>query len=173
MQTILIAESRIHLDKESKKREKRLPVVDEAEATKFEIGDYILLTYPNQPPYKLASLYRGPMVIAEKERDDLFRVVDLISNKSYPVHVDRLRKLRIPVGMTREQLVALAASDQGEYVVERILDHQKTGRGKHDIEFWVKWLGYEDGDNSWEPYENLKDVIALDEYAKEHPELRL
>ena len=33
------------------------------EVTKFAAGDYILLTYPNRPPNKLAGMYRDPMVI--------------------------------------------------------------------------------------------------------------
>ena len=34
-----------------------------SEVTKFAAEDYVLLTYPNRPPNKLAVMYRSPMVI--------------------------------------------------------------------------------------------------------------
>ena len=37
----------------------------------------------------------------------------------------------------------------------------------------MSWTGYEDAYNSWEPYDSLKDVQALDVYSVAHPELQL
>jgi hypothetical protein len=37
-----------------------------------------------------------------------------------------------------------------EYQVERIMGHRKMGRGK-ELQYLVKWLGYPDSDNMWEP----------------------
>jgi hypothetical protein len=37
----------------------------------------------------------------------------------------------------------------------------------------VSWEGYDPEYDSWEPYAAIKEVIALDKYAKEHPELNL
>ena len=51
-----------------------------SEATKFVAGDYILLTYPNCPPNKVAGIYRGPMVITSIDRPDLVKVRNLITN---------------------------------------------------------------------------------------------
>ena len=56
-------------------------VTKNLEVTNFAAGDYILLTYPNRPPYKLAGMYRGPMVITSIDRPDLIKVRDLVSNK--------------------------------------------------------------------------------------------
>ncbi len=52
------------------------------QVTKFAAGDYVLLTYPNRPPNKLAGMYRSPMVITSMDRPDLVKVRDLITNKA-------------------------------------------------------------------------------------------
>lgn len=38
------------------------------------------------------------------------------------------------------------------YIVESILDHRKKGRS---VQYLVKWEGFGEGDNSWEPAKNL------------------
>ena len=49
-----------------------------------------------------------------------------------------------------------------EYEVERIVKHRNTHKG---IQFLVKWKGYDDTENTWEPAENLEHAQELvDEY---------
>jgi hypothetical protein len=173
VQAELIARSQDHLSKEAKIREGRVPSVDPNPQNSFDIGEYVLMSYPSRPPTKLNSMYRGPLVIMEKSRNDLFKVLDLITNKSYPVHISRLRKLKVPIGVTRTQLRDLALMDHGEFIVEKILDHRGDHKKKSTLEFKVRWLGFEPEDDTWEPYANLRNNVALDVYSKEHVELGL
>jgi len=71
-----------------------------SEVAKFLAGDYVLLTYPNRPPNKLAGMYRGPMVITAIDHPDLVKVRDLITNKESMVHANRLRPFKHPKDMS-------------------------------------------------------------------------
>jgi hypothetical protein len=53
-----------------------------------------------------------------------------------------------------------------EYVVEQILSHRDVGRGKRTKrQYLVKWEGYGEEHNSWEPVENLTHCDdAIQEY---------
>ena len=52
-----------------------------------------------------------------------------------------------------------------EYVVEAIRDHQFR---KGTIYYLIKWDGYPEEDNTWEPEENLSCDSLLKEYKKKH-----
>lgn len=54
-----------------------------------------------------------------------------------------------------------------EYIVEKVLSKRRK-RGR--IEYLLKWKGYPDSENSWEPCVSIKDTCQelIDEYEKEH-----
>lgn len=53
--------------------------------------------------------------------------------------------------------------------VEKVLRHRGDVKGsKKQLFFFVKWVGYEDEANTWEPWENLRDNGKLHEYLASH-----
>ncbi len=171
-QATLVRATREFLNKNQRKRasdgrEKR------QEVTKFEVGQYVLLKYPNKPPDKLSALYRGPIEIVAIDRPDIIKVRDLTTDKVSVVHTSRLRLFRHPAEMTPEELEVLAGIDVDEYFVESIIDHEERGRNVKNWKFRVRWSGYEPDEDSWLNWNAVKDLAALDKYSQEHPELKL
>jgi hypothetical protein len=57
--------------------------------------------------------------------------------------------------------------------VEKIVDHRKADKDKGWWELRAKWEGYASDEDTWEPYNNMKDDIPekVQEYKKLHPTL--
>jgi len=51
-----------------------------------------------------------------------------------------------------------------EYVVDSIIGERSIN---DKIEYLVKWAGYDDKDNTWEPYEHVADTEALDRWEQQ------
>ncbi len=55
-----------------------------------------------------------------------------------------------------------------QYKVEAICSHQRQGR-KRQLQYLVKWLGYPESDNMWEPAGHLQTPLLLKEYHHQTP----
>src|SRR3569623_1949854 len=65
IQSVLIQLSKNRLDEAASDRESNTVT------TKFNVNDWVLLTFPNNPPRKLSSKYRGPFRVVKVDRPDL------------------------------------------------------------------------------------------------------
>jgi hypothetical protein len=54
-----------------------------------------------------------------------------------------------------------------EYQVECVMGHRKIGRTKK-LQYLVKWLGYPDSDNTWEPVSQVHAPDLIKQYQHQH-----
>lgn len=141
------------------------------EQSEFLVGDYVLVTYPVQPPDKLSPILRGPMIVIEKVSDGIYKCRDIISNKLKDYHVNRLREVKVNNDITPQELIEFASVDNEEYPVQEIVEHRGTGKANDPLEFRVRWEGYCPDDDSWLPYREVKELEALDRYEVLFPDV--
>ena len=62
----------------------------------------------------------------------------------------------------------IVVDEEDEYEVEAILNAKMIRR---KFKYLVKWKGYPDSENSWEPLENIKNASeAIAKFHQKHPE---
>ena len=59
--------------------------------TTFEVGDLVLVSYPERPPDKLTAVWRGPLVV-QKVENQTYTCQDLVTMQLAPYFVTRLKK---------------------------------------------------------------------------------
>ena len=53
-----------------------------------------------------------------------------------------------------------------------ILKHKGKPTKRSSLKFLVKWVGYDDSHNTWEPWSNVRDNIILHQYLKDNKQLK-
>ena len=93
-------------------------------------------------------------------------LLDLITGKEKVYHVSDMKPFVFDPAIVDP--VDIARRDYMEFFIEKILEHRGNLKRKTDLQFLVKWLGYEDQNNSWEPYSELRDSEQLHQYLLEN-----
>jgi hypothetical protein len=129
----------------------------------FNVGDRVLLDASDINfaigTKKLMDKYIGPYTIIEKISPLVYKLeLPTKLNRIHPVfHINKLRRALETDRFDREQkdrpLPVIKIDGQDAWYVERIVDKRKKGKL---IEYLVKWEGYDEWENTWEPIGNLK-----------------
>jgi hypothetical protein len=138
--------------------------------TKFVPGQHVLCDYTGNPikhgaSNKLRTQLRGPYKVISCIKNDV-KLMDLITSKEFTINIQHVRPFTYDPMITNP--FHIARRDRAEYVVENILDHHGQSSRRSDLEFLVKWKDYDEAENSWEPYKELKDIPALHNYLYNH-----
>jgi transposase InsO family protein len=134
--------------------------------TRFDVGTYVLVTYNPQnmhgkPPTKLHPRLKGPFLVANVQGDK-YSCQNLVTEEIQDYHLTRLREFRYDERFVDPRDIALR--DRDDFYVEKILAHNgDVGRLK-TLSFHVKWRGFDESFNSWEPWKNLRETEALHRY---------
>lgn len=133
--------------------------------TEFPINSYVLLDPPEGRRPKLQTRKKGPFqvvnIIGSK-----YVLQDLLSHKNFETHISNLSPFNFDE--SRTDPVDVAMHDNQEFLIEDILAHRGDRTRRSTMEFLVKWDGFAESYNSWEPYANLRDTEKLTEYLLSH-----
>jgi hypothetical protein len=136
----------------------------------FKEGDLVLLSTKNLKfqwgKKKFHPKYIGPFKIIQMHPGNTSAKLELPANYSriHPVfHVSLFRPYH--AGHTSQPLPPAPDVEDGMpvYTMEKILSHRVTRSGKRKThEYLVKWLGYDDTHNSWEPKRKLDPDVVME-----------
>lgn len=155
----------------AQQRQKRLADQRRADVH-FAEGEQVLLSTKNltlkmQGSNKLLPRFIGPFKIAQQVNAVAYRLELPPVLKIHDVfHVSLLKQYR-PSGRVQPPPLPILIDGVLEFEVEAILKHRKRryGRGKPKVQYLVKWLGYGEEHNSWEPEANVCNCpLRVNEY---------
>jgi transposase InsO family protein len=125
----------------------------------FAPGDMVWLSSKDialtSPSRKLAPRQLGPYKVLQRTGELTYRLALPSSMRQHPVfHIDRLSLWKGNEIRGRDPLPPepVVVDNDLEYEVEAILDSRKY---RNQLQYLVKWRGYDTGHNSWEPSTNL------------------
>jgi hypothetical protein len=129
----------------------------------FDAGQYAWLY--DETPGKTTYAWHGPVQVISTVRSNVCEVQDLVTKRKQQVHVERLRPFdhsRVPV----DDVLKIAARRGALYVTEAIREHRKNQDGSTSI--LVKWLGWPESANTWEPFGSIARTREVLDYATAH-----
>jgi hypothetical protein len=145
-------------------------------AAKFAVGDRVLLATQNlkllgeaRRTRKFTERYIGPYRVKRVVNDNAYELELPARWRIHPViNVSRLKEYHDgtaafpdrPTPLTRPPPVAVNEDGEGDWAVERILDHRRQGR-RRTLQYLVHWKGYPQYEATWEPVENLDGALEL------------
>ena len=131
--------------------------------TEYPINSYVLLIPPEGNRPKLSPRKKGPYRVVNFVGSK-YTLQDLLTSKNFDVHISKLSPFNYDV--TRTDPKTIAMDDAQEFLIESVLSHRGDRNRRTTMEFLVKWQGYSDDANSWEPYSQLRDTDQLLAYLR-------
>jgi hypothetical protein len=102
----------------------------------------------------------GPFLVSKKNGPVTYTLELLADAKIYPrfyINLLELADKDTPLQRTWRY----ETEENNEFEVKKILDHRQYGIQASENEYLVKWLGYDDLENTWEPETNLTNCRQL------------
>jgi hypothetical protein len=132
-----------------------------ASVTEFPNNSFVLVAQRTFPETRLHTLWRGPMKVIDQQKGE-YTLLDLTTNKEKQYHSTQIKKFLFDPMRTNPSDVS--RKDYLEFFIESILQHRGDPKRLSTIEFKIKWLGYDETYNSWEPWANVRELGILHEY---------
>ena len=91
-----------------------------------------------------------------------YSLLDLITGKEQLYHVTQLKAFHF--NPLKTDPVDVARKDYLEFFIESITDLEGSFDKLATLRFRIKWLGYNETHNTWEPWKNLRKTTALHQF---------
>lgn len=162
-----------HLEK-AQKRYKESADQHRKQEEVYHVNDQVLLSTKNirteRPTKKLDYTWIGPYRI-KRQINPVTYELDLPENmKIHNVFHSQLLKRYVEGDIIDRRVVIpppIRNVEEGPgYIIEAILDVRRKGKG---FQYLIKWLGYGNEDNTWEPRSHLNDDEMLQLWHEAHP----
>jgi len=88
-----------------------------------------------------------------------------IENDPVPTGSDRRLQRHEPIAPPPHEI------EPDHFVVEKVINHKGTAARPGAMHLFVKWLGYDDSENSWIKWSDNQDLAAVDTYLANNPEI--
>ena len=131
--------------------------------TEYPVHSYVLFTPPVGRSNKLLLRHRGPYQVMEKT-DSIYVIEDLVSGKRTTTHIHNLRPFNYDPAYTSP--LTVAQHNEQEFTVESIIAHRGSRNRRSSLQFKVRWAGFGETCDSWEPYKSLMHVDKLHDYLR-------
>jgi len=126
--------------------------------TEYPVHSYVFFTPPVGRSNKLLPRHRDPYQVMKKT-DSIYVIEDLVSGKRTMTHIHNLRPFNYDPAYTSPLVVA--QHNEQEFIVESIITHRGSRNRRSTLEFQVRWAGFGETCDSWEPYKALMHVDKL------------
>jgi hypothetical protein len=143
--------------------------------TTFPIGSYVLEGHLDKThfdrPDKLASLYKGPFRIVSNDANQRYTLQSLLDMSLHVVHAKHLQPFEYDPAFVNP--VDIARHANGEFVIDKIIDI-RGNRNKWkrylrtDLELLVRWSGYDESNDSWEPYKEIRKTEKFIDFCNQN-----
>ena len=112
---------------------------------------------------KINMTHDGPFQVLNKI-GDIYTIQHLVTGKPFDTHISNLRPFFFdPTNVDPKDI---AVANEGEFYIDRIISHRGDTNRRSRMEFKVRWLGYTEDDDTWEPYSQLRDTEQLLTYLR-------
>ena len=132
----------------------------------YPITSYVLYTPPRGKERPKANMTNdGPFQI-QNRIGDIYTLENLLTGKLFDTHISALRPFNYdPLRVIPREV---AMHNAQEFIIDRILAHRGNKNRSSQMKFLVRWLGFTEEHDSWEPYKLLRDTEQLIRYLAEN-----